>query len=412
VAVKAGRATTKALSQLQAVLRAPDHPDAGIVRSGKIPVDLRDRANVEDTTLSLTGDEGAALATTTALVLADPTLEHLGQRKAEQALWRFCCAAHLDRATNHVGGFVQEHARLPQKHQVLFTLRHLSVNDRFEVAGTLVLPLSDVPNALREDFRAEPHVGSVVSVEAIGTDPQRIVGRAREVAEHALRVLRAGLNSTLLYAADRQLRFRIGERHAFADSPRSGWAVADDVAWDLSIGPSEAGTVTDMPMGRLGSVPRNELERRAHTAMRWADNALLITDPIRRMLFLFFALEALVGDKSQKEKGRTIAFRRAMLDHAVRGGFRDPHVTYALYDEVRSAAVHGEEPPAISNREADRFASDVGAAINEFLAYGTTLGATRRGQVMRALDHHADAGAMLDWLRNTDTKGSWASFTP
>lgn len=412
MATPAARATTRTLSQLQALLRAPDHPSARSVRSGKIPADLRDRASVKDSMLSLTGEESAALVTAVAVVLADPTLEHLRGRQAEKALWRFCCAAHLDRTTNHVAGFLQEHARVPTKRQVFFTLRHLSAKDRFEVAEALVLPLSVVPIALREDFRAEPDVGSVVAAEAIGTDPQLIVARARERAEHAIRVLPAGLHSTLLTAADRQLRFRIGERYAFADSPRSGWAVADDVAWELSIGPSEAALVTAMPVGGLASVPRNELERSAHTAMRWADNGLLMTDPLRRVLYVFFALEALVGDKSEKEKGRKIAFRRAMLDHAVRSGFRDPHVTYALYDEIRSTAVHGQEPPALSNREADRFADDVCAAINEFLAFATALGATRRGQVTHALDTHPDAAAMLDWLRNTDTSGSWASFTP
>lgn len=146
--------------------------------------------------------------------------------------------------------------------------------------------------------------------------------------------------------------------------------------------------------------------------MRWADRALLTPDPLVRLLYLFFALEALVGDRAATEKARRITFRRAMLAHAVRGGFRNPHVTYAFYDDVRSAAVHGNSPPEISTDDVKALASDVRRGINEVLEFAVSIEARRHSQVVHALDTHSDAPALLSGLQKTDRRGVWSHFKP
>jgi hypothetical protein len=54
------------------------------------------------------------------------------------------------------------------------------------------------------------------------------------------------------------------------------------------------------------------------------------------MLFLFFALEAILGDKSKGLKGRDFALRRSILGLRTTGGFSDPARACVFYEKVRS----------------------------------------------------------------------------
>lgn len=83
--------------------------------------------------------------------------------------------------------------------------------------------------------------------------------------------------------------------------------------------------------------------------MRWMEQAWLATDPLNRLLYLFFALECLLGDTSADEKAGLIALRRVVMSTAMGKGFVHPSTTYWLYDKVRSAAVHGSEPLEVSD---------------------------------------------------------------
>jgi len=83
-------------------------------------------------------------------------------------------------------------------------------------------------------------------------------------------------------------------------------------------------------------------------------------------LYLFFALEAILGDRSEGLKAPALAIRRALLGWLVTSGFSHPSRTFLLYDDLRSAAaVHGEAPPSLPERLSDMFASDVRRALNE-----------------------------------------------
>lgn len=82
------------------------------------------------------------------------------------------------------------------------------------------------------------------------------------------------------------------------------------------------------------------------------EQAWLATDPLNRLLYLFFALECLLGDTSADEKAGLIALRRAVLSTAMGKGFVHPSTTYWLYDKVRSAAVRGSEPLEVSDGDA------------------------------------------------------------
>jgi hypothetical protein len=84
---------------------------------------------------------------------------------------------------------------------------------------------------------------------------------------------------------------------------------------------------------------------------------MLATAPIDRLSYLFFALESLLGDTGE--------------------GFTHPSTTYWLYEKVRSAAVHGSEPPDVSEKDIGIFAWDVRKALDEYLRYGELQDHTR-----------------------------------
>jgi len=151
----------------------------------------------------------------------------------------------------------------------------------------------------------------------------------------------------------------------------------------------------------LASEPINDVERKADVALGWIERAIFTDDPLVALLYRFFALEALLGDKSSGLKGKQLAFRRATLSHAVTGGFRHPEIALWLYDEVRNNAVHGESMPDVDEEAADRFASDVQAALQEYLTFARSQGLSRRSQLTRALDTHPDRQQLVDWLRDS-----------
>ena len=87
---------------------------------------------------------------------------------------------------------------------------------------------------------------------------------------------------------------------------------------------------------------------------------------LEELLYLFFALEAMLGDKSEGLKAPALAVRRAIRGLVTRDGFIHPARTYLLYDEVRSAAVHGEEPPEIGQRRLTGSRGTSGARLTSF----------------------------------------------
>ena len=127
------------------------------------------------------------------------------------------------------------------------------------------------------------------------------------------------------------------------------------------------------------------------------------------MLFLFFALESILGNKAEGLKAHSLALNRAMLGLIVDGGFAHPARTYLLYDEVRSAAVHGEEAPEVDEKVVRQFADDVRVAINQYLWFAVDRGFTKRKQLRCALQADERRANLIKSLLNDDPK-LWADL--
>jgi hypothetical protein len=395
---------THALTQLQALTRRP-FSGGRTVRTGRVPDDL---ATDSFRQLSLEPDEEQAYQEALAVVLADPRFEYLDQRGAADLLWRFVCLCNIDRKHDHVPRFVEQHAREVLDLTCYLPVEHLAVEAETETAGLRLLPTEsdEVPRQGR-GFALDPPVGCVVAIRVSGTSYERMAERARAVAAHGLRVLRVALRASISIHDD-QLRFGLGEAYAF-DDHLSGWARRPGSAFTLKLATSGTDLARSQLVAELQAAPRNKLERKADLAARWMERAMLATEPLIRLLYLFFALESLLGDTGESQKAGLIALRRAMLSQAMGQGFTHPSRAYWLYEKVRSAAVHGSEPPEVSEADVRLFAGDVREALDEYLRYGQQQGFTRQSQLVAALDSHPDRPLLIEWIRGYGG-GMWDKY--
>lgn len=335
------------------------------------------------------GEEQLWLKTQHAL-RADLRFEHLNEKQNATATWRFICQASVvDRSRDYVSEFVEEHAREPEHRTCFFPIEWLVVSAPIEIFDVRLLPgaSAEVPRVPAiPDPGSGPVIASVLAVDAHGTSRELMRDRCRRSAEHALRLLRATVRDDH-FVNDRQLRFRLGEVMWFDDLP-GGWTSRLDVGWDLELDESLLRVARSAPLAGLSAVPTNDLDRRSLLALEWFERAQLATEPMIELPYLFFALEAILGDTAEKLKAPALALRRAMLGLLTNGSFAHPGRVFVLYDRVRSAAVHGEDAPLVAPDELSKFSWDVRRALNEYLEFARANGFTKRSQVRKALDTH------------------------
>ncbi len=149
----------------------------------------------------------------------------------------------------------------------------------------------------------------------------------------------------------------------------------------------------------LPAEPRTDIERKALVAARWMEQAFLAGDELVALLYRFFALEALLGRKSEGLKAHGLAFRQMVLGHAVTGSFGHPNATLLLYDKIRSGAVHGEEVPGVSTAILNNVERGVLETLGQYLTFARDRGLSKRSRLLDALDNHPDRQELIVWLR-------------
>lgn len=359
-------------------MRLPPSTDAQPVRSGLVPKDLR---QPDFQRLLLNREEADAFERTLYSMSADLRFEYMTEDEASDALWRFASMAFL-RQKGVVKRFMTEHAKEPLTKTVYFPVELLKVKEPIEMCGAEVLPIArdNVPPLM-----GQPPVESfdaAIAVQGSGTGSKQLIQRTRAVAEHVLRVMRFALHE---HSVESQLRFRLGEMYWF-DDRRSGWQRSPERGFEAGVD----ATILDKAgvIGRMPATAENDVERQAHLALEWFERAQLATDGVIKVMFAFFALEAVLGTEKDNEIARPLAVRRAMLDVVLTETFVDPGRMYFYYDRVRSAAVHGERVAAIDASEVIKFAWDTRRAVTQFVEFARSQGFTKRRQVRTALDTH------------------------
>jgi len=400
---------TAALTELQSLIRE-DRPlapeDTAVTIS--IPEDL---AKPGATTLLLGSRESQALRRAKEVVEGDLRFEHLGAQIADplqQKLYRFASLCAIEPGQDQIPAFFSENEQPPEERLCFLGVEFLEVKEPFDLFGLRLLPTDhgDIPDSSRW-FSVELPVRSVIAVPVTGTHLKLMKDRAATIADRALRALRVGLRENR-NLNPLQLRFRLSESYSFGDH-LAGWQTSADARWELMLDPGLLEMVNAQPVAQLAQKPHNDLERHAARALAWIEDSMIEGDPLKSLLFLFFALEAILGDRSEGLKAHGLAYRRALLSLLTRGSFPDPSRAYLLYDEVRSAAVHGEEPPPVSEDERLAFMWDVRLALGEYLELAGKESFETRRRLLRYLKEHPERQRFDDWLTEF-LGGTWSKF--
>ncbi len=390
-------ATKKALKRLQHAARAPSrrseyerslfftapHPSG----PGSVSVDLN-------------GAGAYAYDDVCARLAEDLRFEYMEEKAREAATQLFAARAAVQKSDSQIDWFIDEHA-----HEVLdltgsFTVEHLVLDERRELFGASFIPANDAGPPTWLGGAPSP-LDSVIAVETRGTSGLGMMERGKESAEHALRLLRAGVREHRSIVDD-QLRFRLGTHYWFTvdEEPRAGWKRRPGEPITFQLNDQLAELATSPPIAELREHGSNEVERRASRALEWWERSFVATDPMIKIVFLFTALEAILGNSSEGIKSEDLAMHRAALSEALNEGFSTPDRALGLYEYVRSMAIHGEEPMAVSREEAQTFEWDIRRAINEYLRFARDSNLTKRKQVRAELK--AKRLEIEAWLRGED----------
>lgn len=345
----------------------------------------------------------------------DQRFEWLKPENAEEALWRLACEARAKAMERGLAeAFVEEYAGDPQTQKCFFPVGGLETDFEVDLFGIKLLPAADVevPRQLvvlanLVEAHGADEMGCVAATEVSGTSGVHMAARAREAAEHALRLLRITLRAHR-EISDRDLRFKLGQVWWLDDGSHQ-WTMPDRLPTPLRLRNDLIELATAQPIASLRASSRTNIEEHARIALSWFEKAQLDDDPVSQMLYLFFALEAILGDRSEGLKGEKLALRRAILGHMTTGSFRNPARAYVLYDQVRSKAVHGGTPLPVTEKDVLLFSADIRDGINEFLEFARSRGHTRRGQVRDALDQD-DARQKLAARLYRENPKLWASL--
>ncbi|QHK18593.1 hypothetical protein GU243_01035 [Pseudarthrobacter psychrotolerans] len=327
------------LAELQRMARGTTSPDDGHAMTFRLPPDL---IRPEATMLAMSQDDVDAMNRVEEALTRDLHFEHMD--KATDALKDFVARAWADRKTDQVQEFVAKHSREPSELVCFLPIEYLTIDTPTKLLGLQLLPVTDpcIPTATPPWFALAPPIGSVAAIPVTGTNLGRMAERAQALLAHALRVARVGLRDHNGING-RQLRFRPGIAYVFSNN-LSGWRSRSEVAYDLTLGHSGLDSTNNRPVWTMPVTPMTDIQKKADLALRWMERARFADEPLIALLYLFFALEALLGDKSEGLKADMLAFRQLVLSYIVTGVFRHPNNTWFLYDRVRSAAVHGEDP--------------------------------------------------------------------
>lgn len=386
------------LRRLQAVIR--EHSAEAGVRT------LRDSRSGTEVRIQLTRKQVAAMEAAERAIAADENFEYLAPAQNEVEV--FAADSAADRKADHVKPFMDRYRKETSERVCYFGVEYLSTVRPAEISAVRLLPRDDaeIPsdNPL---FQLDSSISCVAAVTVTGTGEVPMAARARQRAEHALRLLRIALRETP-GLDDRQLRFRLGISYAFS-SNAGGWQAHEGIAYPVEL-PADLAPTLAVPVAGLPlTAPRKSINEKALLAVHWLDRAFFMTDPLVATLFRFFALEALLGDSSEGLKSGLLAFRQMTLSRIATGYFRHPDETLLQYEEVRSYAVHGEIAPDVTPERARAFEWAVRDTLNQYLAVAVERGFTRRKQLTDLLDEYPGRNELITWIRENGSP-EWTAY--
>jgi len=205
--------------------------------------------------------------------------------------------------------FLSDHYREPENLRVFIPIVGLETTEPTKLQNVTLLKFPIDGLELNENGYFEG-IGTVAQVYVSGTDPSFMRDRALAIINHELKILRVGLRAHN-QIHDQQLMFKPGRGWAI-ENGRIGWTDHKDTAYSLGISKAFlADNLIEQPLYAIPFVPTNRIERKVKLALEWLDQSRLATDPLMRLLYDMFALETLLGDRSEGKKVQSTNMEQA-----------------------------------------------------------------------------------------------------
>ena len=404
--------TLHALKMLVKKVRQP--PPDGEGRALMYRVAPGDIARGDFRGMTLVGQQVKAFEVALERLASDQRFEWLPLKELDDALWHLACEAKAQPSADGLAeAFVDEYANEPVTQMCFFSIEGLDVEAETELLQIRFLPATSttMPEnvAALSDLVRDP-VNCVAAVEVCGTSDVRMAARGREAVEHALRVLRFTLRAPMTLR-DEALWFKVG-RVWWTEGGGHQWQMPKRPAAPVLLRSDLVDKAAAEPVAALTATGGSAIDEHARIALGWFERSQLEEDPLSKLLYLYFALEAIVGDRSEGLKGDKLALRRAILSHLTTGKFSHPARAYVFYEEVRSKAVHGSHVTVpVDDDEVRNFSYDVRAGINEFLELASARGFTKRRELRDALDQDSAYNQLAARLYNENPE-LWKGLKP
>lgn len=397
------------LKKLQAAMRqGSPRAEPDVAETKAIPRDLT--GNKRQYVL-LSRRQKQLLAETLKAIEQDLRFEHL--KGADAILWRFAAQSIIQRNQDHVASFATQYQLSPVRRRCFFQVEHLKVKLPISIMGVELLPIGSADVPQDPAFAPTPTAGCYLAIWVEGTDLGKMADRARVAASSILRSVRLCLRD-ITRITPSQLRFRLSETYLFDDGA-FGFVRDDGHAYDFELLQGHVDRVLASPLSSIDPSSIAGLPKQLALAAKWIERSWLTDDPLSAILYLFFSLEAILGDRSKGEKAHILAFRQATLSYIANGHFEHPDSTVLLYDEVRSVAVHGGEVQDVSWILFLALSDRINQTLKDYIVVAQRMGITNRRRMIELIDGHEDRGLMIARILEFSDdmwKDFVSSFTP
>ena len=182
--------------------------------------------------------------------------------------------------------------------------------------------------------------------------------------------------------------------------PRAGWQRRPGEPITFQLNDQLVELAKSPPVADLWERGPNDVERRASRALAWWERSFSATDPVIKIVFLFAALEAILGNRNEGIKSDDLAMHRAALSEALDEGFSSlaAHLTCTSMSVRWRSTAKSRWLSLVTKRRA--FEWDIRRAINEYLRFAQRLQLTKRKQVRGELE--AKRVEIEAWLGGDD----------
>lgn len=337
----------------------------------------------------------------------DLRFERLSQTQIRESIQWLVCASLADRNSRPDEDFITRHASGIVEMSAWYSVTYLAVETPLAIGNVTIIPIEEEIRKLIPDDVWDERTRSMAITPVVGTNEGKMIIRARQQVRSALTSLRAALPGKLNMFSDVQLRFDTGEACGWLNDERPWRWYRSSNHVDLTLPTVVIDHIDGDQLALKGISSR--IAKQFEIAFGWLDRARMTDDMLIRLLFLFSALEAILGDMSEGLKAQRLAFTEALLTLTQEGSFPHPSRLYFLYNDVRSYAVHGNLTFDIDDNEVSALDRRVHNAIWHYLSIVRRERITSPKGFQDWLNHHDQAPELVEWLKTNDPD-NWQDF--